>query len=82
MERFGLSETELVENLDTQRPLSWPLSCFGPGINSPRQLFGGFPVEQSPEELRVLYYLGAEQGNPQAAVREMQRLKTLELMMD
>ncbi|KAF2481553.1 hypothetical protein BDY17DRAFT_301522 [Neohortaea acidophila] len=43
-----------------ERP-SWPLSAYGPGKDAPRQLLEG-ALEQSPEELRVQYYLVAATG--------------------
>lgn len=46
-----------------ERP-SWPLSAFGPGRDAPRQLLEG-TLEQSPEELRVQYYLAKASGNTQ-----------------
>ncbi|EMD00048.1 hypothetical protein BAUCODRAFT_30495 [Baudoinia panamericana UAMH 10762] len=39
----------------------WPLSAYGPGREAPRQLIEG-SLEQSPEEMRVLYYLAASEG--------------------
>lgn len=54
-------------DLRNEKP-QWPFSAYGPGRDAPIQLFGGFPLEQSPEEMRVLYYREAASGNPQPAV--------------
>ena len=40
----------------------WPLSAYGPGRDAPRQLLEA-PLEQSFEELRVLYYLAKAGGS-------------------
>lgn len=44
------------------------MSCYGPGDGAPIQLFGGHPLEQSPEELRTAYYLALANGSPQEYV--------------
>lgn len=54
-------------DLKNEKP-QWPFSAYGPGRDAPIQLFGGFPLEQSPEEMRVLFYKAAASGNPQPAV--------------
>ncbi|KAK3700208.1 hypothetical protein LTR37_016087 [Vermiconidia calcicola] len=46
-----------------ERP-TWPLSAYAPGKDAPRQLLEG-ALEQSPEELRVLYYLAKAAGSTQ-----------------
>lgn len=56
-------------DLRNERP-KWPFSAYGPGRDAPLQLFGGFPLEQSPEEMRVLYYQAIASGNPQPAVSD------------
>ena len=45
---------------DGERP-NWPLSCYGPGRDAPRQLLEG-AIEQSPEECRVLYHQAVAAG--------------------
>jgi nucleoporin NUP42 len=45
----------------------WPFSSYSPIQWAPRNLFEG-EAEQSPEEMRLMYYLAEAQGNPQAAV--------------
>ncbi|KAI1386005.1 uncharacterized protein F4822DRAFT_414745 [Hypoxylon trugodes] len=49
----------------------WLLSCYCPGVDTPDQLFGGYPREQSPEEVR-LYIMSS--GNPQQAEAEVKGL--------
>ena len=64
---FQVSRDGIRADLETERP-QWPFSAYGPGRDAPRQLFGGFPLEQSFEEMRVMYYMAQSQGNPQPAV--------------
>ncbi|EME40011.1 hypothetical protein DOTSEDRAFT_74769 [Dothistroma septosporum NZE10] len=45
------------------RPI-WPLSCYAPGNKPPRQLIEGL-LEQSPEEMRLKYYLARAAGSEQ-----------------
>lgn len=56
-----------MADVKDERPV-WPFSAYGPGRDAPRQLFGGAPLEQSPEEMRVMYYMAQAAGNPQPAV--------------
>ena len=56
-------------DLKNEKP-QWPFSAYGPGRDAPIQLFGGYPLEQSPEEMRVLYYKAVANGNPQPAVSD------------
>ncbi|KAF2155330.1 hypothetical protein K461DRAFT_292200 [Myriangium duriaei CBS 260.36] len=70
---YNLSRDLVVADMKEERP-QWPFSAYGPGKDAPRQLFGGFPIEQSPEEMRVLYYLAQASGNPQTAVQGEQEL--------
>lgn len=51
---------DLTSGGDGERP-NWPLSCYGPGRDAPRQLLEG-AVEQSPEECRVLYHQAVAAG--------------------
>lgn len=67
MYSYHLNKEAIIADLKEERPI-WPFSAYGPGRDAPRQLFGGFPIEQSPEEMRVLYYLAQASGNPQSAV--------------
>lgn len=68
---YSLSKETLKKDL-TEDPPSWILSAYGPGKDAPDQLWGGFPLEQSFEELRLHYMMGALSGNPQKAVRSRQ----------
>ncbi|KAF7586952.1 hypothetical protein BBP40_007990 [Aspergillus hancockii] len=52
----------------------WIFSCFGPGRNAPKQLFGGPQREQSFEELRLRHYEAAAGGNAEQAVQEAQAM--------
>jgi hypothetical protein len=60
--RYGLEAKALEKELSGERPL-WIMSSFGPGLDAPIQLFGGYPLEQSMEELRVQHYLTMAMGN-------------------
>lgn len=39
------------------------MSAYGPGKDAPIQLFGGELIEQSPEEIRTLYYRAIATNN-------------------
>lgn len=64
---FHLDVTDIKIDLTDQRPV-YPLSCYGPGREAPRQLIEG-PVEISPEELRFRYYALRAEGSEPTAVR-------------
>lgn len=66
--RFAVTRDGIEADLKNEKP-TWPFSAYGPGKDAPTQLFGGFPLEQSPEEMRVLYYQAVASGNTQVAVR-------------
>ncbi|MCJ1289156.1 hypothetical protein MMC34_000688 [Xylographa carneopallida] len=67
-------DRELIKtDLSGEKPI-WTLSAYGPGRGAPLQLFGGYPREQSFEELRLRYYELASSGNQQQAVQEEQQL--------
>ncbi|KAG8630609.1 hypothetical protein KVT40_002228 [Elsinoe batatas] len=70
---FGVNKEAIVADLKNERPI-WPFSAYAPGKDAPKQLLEGFPVEQSPEEMRVLYYLAQAAGNPQQAIQNEQEL--------
>ena len=70
---YMISKDNIITDLKDERPI-WPFSAYGPGKDAPRQLFGGAPLEQSPEEMRVMFYLAQASGNPQAAVEAEQQL--------
>jgi nucleoporin NUP42 len=63
---FNLDAKVIVNDLRNDRPL-WPFSAYGPGSNPPRQLISG-EVEQSAEEMRLLYYLAKSRSNENQAV--------------
>ncbi|KAL8377114.1 hypothetical protein RB595_007995 [Gaeumannomyces hyphopodioides] len=68
---FSLSKDIIQIDLTTDRP-QWILSAYGPGRDAPEQLFGGFPREQSFEEIRLMYEEGVAMGNPQAALSQIE----------
>lgn len=61
--------------MSKERP-QWILSAYGPGRDAPIQLFGGYPREQSFEELRTRHYELVGQNKQQLAVQEAQTLLT------
>ena len=63
---FSLDKDVIQIDLTKERPI-YPLSCYGPGKDAPRQLIEG-PVEISPEELRSRYYTLRAAGNEPTAV--------------
>ncbi|KAK4167007.1 nucleoporin AMO1 [Cladorrhinum sp. PSN259] len=65
---------EIVQRDLTSELPQWILSCYGPGRDAPEQLFGGLPREQSFEEMRLHYMMGAINGNPQAALNDIQTI--------
>ncbi|KAI4131427.1 MAG: hypothetical protein LQ347_002996 [Umbilicaria vellea] len=70
---YHLSKDIITEDLSKERPI-WILSAYGPGREAPLQLFGGYPREQSFEEVRLRYYELAASGNQQQANQEAQAL--------
>ncbi|KAK4187660.1 hypothetical protein QBC35DRAFT_229762 [Podospora australis] len=69
----GLTEDGIRADLTTELP-QWILSCYSPTKNSPVNLFGNYPREQSPEEIRMYYMMGAMSGNPDGALADIQKL--------
>ncbi|KAF2106417.1 hypothetical protein BDV96DRAFT_591147 [Lophiotrema nucula] len=65
---YHLSAETIKGDLTHERP-TYPLSCYAPGRDAPRQLIEG-PVEISPEELRLRYYAQRASGNEAAAQQE------------
>lgn len=63
----GLTVDAIERDLRAELP-GWILSCYGPGRDAPEQLWGGYPREQSVEEIRLHFMMGAMAGNPQGAV--------------
>ncbi|KAK1760307.1 hypothetical protein QBC47DRAFT_366859 [Echria macrotheca] len=70
---YNLNAELIQRDLTTDRP-QWILSCYGPGKDAPEQLFGGPLREQSFEEIRLHYMNGAQAGNPQGAMAEIEGL--------
>ncbi|KAF1365078.1 hypothetical protein EJ07DRAFT_161191 [Lizonia empirigonia] len=69
---YHLDIADIRADLSGQRPI-YPLSCYGPGRDAPRQLIEG-PVEISPEELRVRYYTQRAAGSENVAQQEESEL--------
>ncbi|KAL2166093.1 hypothetical protein VTG60DRAFT_3301 [Thermothelomyces hinnuleus] len=69
----GLTAEAIERDLRSELP-QWILSCYGPGRDAPEQLWGGYPREQSFEEIRLHFMLGAMAGNPQGALSDIQNL--------
>ncbi|CAO2656134.1 Nn.00g049370.m01.CDS01 [Neocucurbitaria sp. VM-36] len=65
---YHLDKADMNNDLTGQRPI-YPLSCYGPGRDAPRQLIEG-PVEISPEELRLRFYTLRAAGNEPTAQQE------------
>lgn len=66
-EKYSISLETLEKDLTIERP-QWILSAYAPGRGCPDQLFGGYPREQSFEEMRLHYMMGKTAGNEQQAV--------------
>lgn len=64
---FKVTKDSIKVDLAEERP-TWILSCYGPGKEAPEQLFGGYPREQSLEEVMLHIRRSA---NPQQAVGEL-----------
>ncbi|PSR80488.1 Hydantoinase B/oxoprolinase-domain-containing protein [Coniella lustricola] len=69
---YYLDRDAIVKDLTEELP-SWIMSAYGPGRDAPEQLWGG-PIEQSFEEMRLHFTMGAEAGNPQGALNDIQQL--------
>ncbi|KAI1146157.1 hypothetical protein F4825DRAFT_441514 [Nemania diffusa] len=67
---YRVTKDSIKVDLAEERP-GWILSCYGPGKDAPEQLFGGYPREQSLEEVMV-YIKGS--ANQQQAMSEVQAL--------
>ncbi|MCJ1386600.1 hypothetical protein MMC17_009726 [Xylographa soralifera] len=70
---YHLDREIIKTDLSGEKPI-WTLSAYGPGRGAPLQLFGGYPREQSFEELRLRYYELASSGSQQQAIQEEQQL--------
>ncbi|KAK3689302.1 hypothetical protein B0T22DRAFT_169781 [Podospora appendiculata] len=67
---YNLNPETISNDLSSDVP-TWILSCYGPGREAPEQMFGGYPREQSFEEMRLHYM---QSPNPQAAISEADSL--------
>ncbi|KAI0428336.1 hypothetical protein F5Y09DRAFT_343781 [Xylaria sp. FL1042] len=67
---YKITKESIRLDLENERP-AWILSCYGPGKEAPEQLFGGYPREQSLEEVMV-HIKGS--ANPQQAIQEVTAL--------
>ncbi|KAH8673449.1 hypothetical protein BX600DRAFT_433078 [Xylariales sp. PMI_506] len=67
---YKITKDGIKIDLVDERP-HWILSSYGPGKDAPEQLFGGFPREQSFEEIRLSMM---SSPNPQQALQEIQQL--------
>ncbi|KAM0347961.1 hypothetical protein ACHAPU_004462 [Fusarium lateritium] len=74
-EKYNVTVDTIERDLTNELP-TWILSSYAPGRDAPQQLFGGFPREQSFEELRLHYMMGKATGNEQQALNEAQELYT------
>ncbi|EON98481.1 putative ccch zinc finger domain-containing protein [Phaeoacremonium minimum UCRPA7] len=70
---YSLDKDVLRKDLTEDKPL-WILSSYAPGRNAPGQLFGGYPREQSFEEVRLHYEMGRAAGNERGALQEIEAL--------
>ncbi|KAL4951448.1 hypothetical protein BDW69DRAFT_39128 [Aspergillus filifer] len=72
---YGVTAEDIKTDLlaGKGRP-DWIFSCYGPGRNAPKQLFGGPDREKSFEELRLRHYEAAATGNPGPAIQEAENL--------
>ncbi|RKF79767.1 Nucleoporin AMO1 [Golovinomyces cichoracearum] len=55
---FTIDKNVIISDLTSEKP-QWVLSAYSPGRHLPAQLFGGYPREQSFEEIRLLYYMAS-----------------------
>jgi hypothetical protein len=65
---YGITKDNIRKDL-VEEPPTWILSAYAPGKDAPEQLIGGYPREQSFEEIRLHQYQARMAGNEQAAVR-------------
>lgn len=67
LEKYNITTEAIERDLINEAP-QWILSAYAPGRDAPEQLFGGYPREQSFEELRLHFMAGKAAGNEQQAV--------------
>ncbi|KAG5947963.1 hypothetical protein E4U53_006356 [Claviceps sorghi] len=73
LSRYSINIETIQKDLSTEAP-QWILSAYAPGRNAPEQLFGGFPREQSFEEMRLYYLMAKASGTEQQALNQSQEL--------
>ncbi|MCJ1338562.1 hypothetical protein MMC09_003851 [Bachmanniomyces sp. S44760] len=73
MTRYKLDKTTINNDLTKEAP-NWILSAYGASKDAAVQLFGGYPREQSFEEMRLRHYELEASGNRHQAVQEFQAL--------
>lgn len=64
---YKITADQIETDLSDERP-GWILSAYGPGKDAPEQLFGGYPREQSFEEIRLHV---TSSPDPQKALQEV-----------
>ncbi|TQS34105.1 hypothetical protein Golomagni_05525 [Golovinomyces magnicellulatus] len=74
---FTIDKNVIINDLTVEKP-QWVLSAYCPGRNLPAQLFGGYPREQSFEEIRLLHYM----ASPDPQKLEQTILSTEKLIKD
>ncbi|KAH8706469.1 hypothetical protein BGZ61DRAFT_221384 [Ilyonectria robusta] len=74
-EKYAITTEAIERDLTTETP-TWILSAYAPGRDTPEQLFGGYPREQSFEEMRLHFMMGKASGSEQQALSEAQALYT------
>ncbi|KAF5010693.1 hypothetical protein FDECE_3153 [Fusarium decemcellulare] len=72
-DKYSITAEAIERDLTSETP-QWILSAYAPGRDAPEQLFGGYPREQSFEELRLHFMTGKASGNEQQALNEAQAL--------
>ncbi|KAF5601511.1 nucleoporin NUP42 [Fusarium pseudocircinatum] len=72
-DKYNITIDTIEKDLTNEVP-QWILSAYAPGRDAPGQLFGGYPREQSFEELRLHFMMGKASGNEQQALNEAQEL--------
>ncbi|KAM7190174.1 hypothetical protein V8F33_009651 [Rhypophila sp. PSN 637] len=73
MDNYGISADMIQRDLVNEKP-GWILSAYGPGKDAPEQIFGGYPREQSFEEIRLYFMEGLAKGNPNGALQEINQI--------
>ncbi|KAI9728439.1 MAG: hypothetical protein M1828_003840 [Chrysothrix sp. TS-e1954] len=73
---YGITAKTIQDDLSPGERPQWIMSCYGPGAETPIQLFGDYPLEQSPEEFRALYQQAIGTDNVQAYIQNEQELAT------